>query len=99
MGKALLVGCDFAVFTSDNPRSESATAILQQMTEGLQLTDNAVIESDRKQAIDLAVKMAKPEDVILLMGKGHEVGQEINGVKTPFDDRVELAESIKRLVI
>lgn len=99
MGKALLVGCDFAVFTSDNPRSESATAILQQMTEGLQLTDNAVVESDRKQAIDLAVKMAKPEDVILLMGKGHEVGQEINGVKTPFDDRVELAESIKRLVI
>jgi len=99
MGKALLVGCDFAVFTSDNPRSESATAILQQMTEGLQLTDKAVIELDRKQAIDLAVKMAKPEDVILLMGKGHEVGQEINGVKTPFDDRVELAESIKRLVI
>jgi len=99
MGNALLVGCDFAVFTSDNPRSESATAILQQMTEGLQLTDKAVIELDRKQAIDLAVKMAKPEDVILLMGKGHEVGQEINGVKTPFDDRVELAESIKRLVI
>jgi UDP-N-acetylmuramoyl-L-alanyl-D-glutamate--2,6-diaminopimelate ligase len=45
------------------------------------------------------VKMAKPADVILLMGKGHEVGQEINGVITPFDDRAELAESIKRLVV
>ena len=43
--------------------------------------------------------MAKPADVILLMGKGHEVGQEINGVVTPFDDRVELVESIKRLVV
>jgi UDP-N-acetylmuramoyl-L-alanyl-D-glutamate--2,6-diaminopimelate ligase len=69
------------------------------MTEGLQLKDSGVIEADRKQAIDLAVKMAKPADVILLMGKGHEVGQEINGVVTPFDDRAELAESINRLVI
>jgi UDP-N-acetylmuramoyl-L-alanyl-D-glutamate--2,6-diaminopimelate ligase len=69
------------------------------MTEGLQLKDSGVIEADRKQAIDLAVKMAKPADVILLMGKGHEVGQEINGVITPFDDRAELAESINRLVI
>ena len=99
MGKALLAGCDFAVFTSDNPRSESAAVILQQMTEGLQLKDAGVIEADRKQAIDLAVKMAKPADVILLMGKGHEAGQEINGVITPFDDRAELAESIKRLVV
>jgi UDP-N-acetylmuramoyl-L-alanyl-D-glutamate--2,6-diaminopimelate ligase len=65
----------------------------------LQLKDSGVIEADRKQAIDLAVKMAKPADVILLMGKGHEVGQEINGVVTPFDDRAELAESINRLVI
>jgi UDP-N-acetylmuramoyl-L-alanyl-D-glutamate--2,6-diaminopimelate ligase len=69
------------------------------MTEGVQLKDSGVIEADRKQAIDLAVKMAKPADVILLMGKGHEVGQEINGVVTPFDDRAELAESINRLVI
>ena len=99
MGKALLAGCDFAVFTSDNPRSESAAIILQQMTEGLQLKDSGVVEVDRKQAIDLAVKMAKPDDVILLMGKGHEIGQEINGVVTPFDDRVELVESIKRLVV
>jgi UDP-N-acetylmuramoyl-L-alanyl-D-glutamate--2,6-diaminopimelate ligase len=99
MGKALLTGCGYAVFTSDNPRSESATGILQQMTEGLQLNDQGVIEVDRKKAIDLAVKMAKPGDVILLMGKGHEVGQDINGVITPFDDRAELAESIKRLAI
>ena len=98
MGKALLAGCDFAVFTSDNPRSESATLILQHMTEGLHLNGAGVIEVDRKKAIDLAVKMAKADDAILLMGKGHEVGQEINGVVTPFDDRAELAESIKRLV-
>jgi UDP-N-acetylmuramoyl-L-alanyl-D-glutamate--2,6-diaminopimelate ligase len=97
MGKALLAGCDFAIFTSDNPRSESADEILQQMTAGLAINNRGVIEPDRKLAIDCAVKNAKPEDVILLMGKGHESGQEVNGVITPFDDRAELAESIKRL--
>ncbi|MBM3698320.1 MAG: UDP-N-acetylmuramoyl-L-alanyl-D-glutamate--2,6-diaminopimelate ligase [Actinobacteria bacterium] len=99
MGKALLAGSDFAIFTSDNPRSESAGEILQQMTAGLLINERGVIEPDRKLAIDCAVKNAKPEDVILLMGKGHESGQEVNGVITPFDDRSELAESIKRLAI
>ena len=97
MGHALFNGCDFAVFTSDNPRSESAEAILKEMTKGLDLGNKGFIEIDRKSAIDLAVKNAQSGDVVLLMGKGHESGQEVNAVVTPFDDRVELAESIKRL--
>ena len=97
MGHALFNGCDLAVFTSDNPRSESAEAILKEMTKGIDLGNKGFIEIDRKSAIDLAVKKAQSGDVVLLMGKGHESGQEVNAVVTPFDDRVELAESIKRL--
>ena len=97
MGHALFNGCDLAVFTSDNPRNESADSILKEMTKGLDLGKKGFIEIDRKSAIDLAVKNAQSGDVVLLMGKGHESGQEVNSVITPFDDRVELAESIKRL--
>jgi UDP-N-acetylmuramoyl-L-alanyl-D-glutamate--2,6-diaminopimelate ligase len=97
MGHALFNGCDLAIFTSDNPRSESAEAILKQMTAGIDLGKKGFVEIDRKNAIDLAVKNAQSGDVVLLMGKGHESGQEVNSVVTPFDDRIELAESIRRL--
>jgi UDP-N-acetylmuramoyl-L-alanyl-D-glutamate--2,6-diaminopimelate ligase len=97
MGHALFNGCDLAIFTSDNPRSESAEAILKQMTAGIDFGKKGLVELDRKSAIDLAVENAQSGDVVLLMGKGHESGQEVNSVVTPFDDRVELAESIKRL--
>ena len=97
MGQALFNGCDLAIFTSDNPRSESAKAILNQMTAGIDLGKKGLVEIDRKNAIDLAVKNAQSGDVVLLMGKGHESGQEVNSVVTPFDDRIELAESIRRL--
>jgi UDP-N-acetylmuramoyl-L-alanyl-D-glutamate--2,6-diaminopimelate ligase len=97
MGQALFNGCDLAIFTSDNPRSESAEAILKQMTAGIDLGKKGLVEIDRKSAINLAVENAQSGDVVLLMGKGHESGQEVNSVVTPFDDRVELAESIKRL--
>jgi UDP-N-acetylmuramoyl-L-alanyl-D-glutamate--2,6-diaminopimelate ligase len=97
MGQALFNGCDLAIFTSDNPRSESAEAILKQMTGGIDLGKKGFVEIDRKNAIDLAVKNAQSGDVVLLMGKGHESGQEVNLVVTPFDDRIELAESIRRL--
>ena len=59
MGYALFNGCDLAVFTSDNPRSESAEAILNQMTAGIDLGKKGLVEIDRKSAIDLAVKMLK----------------------------------------
>ena len=97
MGQALFNGCDLAIFTSDNPRGESAEAILKQMTAGIDLGKKGLVEIDRKNAIDLAVKSAQSGDVVLLMGKGHESGQEVNSVVTPFDDRIELAESIRRL--
>ena len=98
MGQALFNGSDLSIFTSDNPRSEKAEAILKDMTAGINMAEKGFVLTDRKDAINFAVKTAKPGDCILLMGKGHESGQEISGVVTPFDDRIELANSIKQVI-
>ena len=98
MGQALFNGSDIAIFTSDNPRSEKAEAILKDMTDGIMMAEKGFVLTDRKDAINFAAKSAKPGDCILLMGKGHESGQEISGVITPFDDRIELANSIKQVI-
>ena len=74
------------VLTSDNPRSESPEAILNSMWMGLQHADRATVIVDRAQAIAHAVANAKPEDVVLVAGKGHEDYQEVMGVKHPFSD-------------
>lgn len=91
MGQALLEA-DYPIFTSDNPRSEDPNEILNEMTSGVKQTGEIII--DRKEAILKAVSIAMPGDVIALLGKGHETGQEIAGVKYPFDDRKILAEAI-----
>ena len=95
MGKALHEGSDVAFFTSDNPRSEKADAILVQMTLGLDIQPPSAIIQDRSEAIKAAVNEAKDGDLVLVLGKGHEKGQEINSVVHPFDDRVELARAIE----
>jgi UDP-N-acetylmuramoyl-L-alanyl-D-glutamate--2,6-diaminopimelate ligase len=95
MGNALLKGSDIAIFTSDNPRSEEPADILKDMTSGLALSENSHILPDRNEAIQFAVAQAKSTDTILILGKGHEVGQEIKGVTTPFDDRLQLARAIE----
>ena len=95
MGKALHEGADVAIFTSDNPRSEKPEAILVQMTLGLDIQEPSAIIEDRADAIRAAVNEAQAGDVVLVLGKGHEKGQEIAGVNHPFDDRVELAKAIE----
>ena len=95
MGKALHDGADIAIFTSDNPRSEKPEEILVQMTLGLDIQEPSAIIEDRSQAIKAAVDEAQEGDVVLILGKGHEKGQEIAGVNHPFDDRVELARAIE----
>jgi UDP-N-acetylmuramoyl-L-alanyl-D-glutamate--2,6-diaminopimelate ligase len=57
----------------------------------------AVQEPDRRTAIELAVAQAKPGDTVVVAGKGHESGQEVAGVVTPFDDRVVLREALAAL--
>lgn len=95
MGSALQAGSDIAIFTSDNPRSESPQEILSQMTGSLKLSDTSQIIEDRFAAIQAAVALAHDGDTVLVLGKGHESGQEINGVVTPFDDRIALAHAIE----
>lgn len=82
------------VLTSDNPRTENASSILNDMERGVHEEDKkkVIVIEDRKQAIRTAVLMANAEDVILVAGKGHEKYQEINGIKHPFDDKDILKE-------
>ena len=96
MGRIAAELADHTILTSDNPRSESADEILMQMTDGLVMGSKGFVLADRKQAIDQAVKLAKDGDTVLVLGKGHESGQDFKGVITPFDDRIELSESIKQ---
>jgi UDP-N-acetylmuramoyl-L-alanyl-D-glutamate--2,6-diaminopimelate ligase len=97
MGRELLAGSDLAIFTSDNPRSEDPKIILTEMIAGLELKENSVSLVDRREAIAYAVASALPGDCVVILGKGHETGQEISGKKFPFDDRIELARAIEEL--
>ena len=97
MGDALVKGSDLAIFTSDNPRSEDPHAILSAMLDGKESSDHLVIEADRRGAIAIAVSEAVEGDAVIILGKGHELGQEIKGIKHPFEDRIELARAIEQL--
>ena len=95
MGRALVDGADVAIFTSDNPRSEKPSEILTQMTASLNFQAPSQIVEDRTDAIRVAVALAADADTVLVLGKGHETGQEIAGVVTAFDDRLVLAQAIE----
>ena len=87
------------VFTSDNPRSEIPEDIITDMEKGVEPQNfkKTVSIVDRKQAIKTACQLAGPNDIILVAGKGHETYQEINGVKTNFDDYKIVEEFLKQL--
>jgi len=80
---------DRLILTSDNPRSENPENILKDMMDGLDVIEkkNALIISNRKEAIKAAWQFASTNDIILIAGKGHEKYQEIKGVRYPFDDK------------
>ena len=84
---------DFTIITSDNPRFEEPSAIIDDIISGIRKTDGEYISiPDRKEAIAYAIRNGKPGDVIVLAGKGHEDYQEIRGVKHPMDERVLIKE-------
>lgn len=95
MGNALVQGSDFAIFTSDNPRSEKPLDILADMTQGVALHESSLVIADRDEAIRMAVSVAQSGDTVLILGKGHEGGQDVEGVVTPFGDRLQLARAIE----
>lgn len=86
MAEAAEQGGDFAILTSDNPRTEDPASILEQAAKGFRGKAHEIIE-DRRAAIQRAVDLAGERDIVLIAGKGHETYQEINGVRHDFDDR------------
>ncbi|MFI5156269.1 MAG: UDP-N-acetylmuramoyl-L-alanyl-D-glutamate--2,6-diaminopimelate ligase [Chitinophagales bacterium] len=90
---------DQVVFTSDNPRSEDAAEIIKEMEAGLNTAAKrkSIAIVDRKEAIKTAVSLAKPADILLVAGKGHEKYQEIKGTRFPFDDKAVLKEMFEQL--
>ncbi|MFC4045574.1 UDP-N-acetylmuramoyl-L-alanyl-D-glutamate--2,6-diaminopimelate ligase [Dactylosporangium siamense] len=96
MGRAAAFGADLVVVTDDNPRTEDPAFIRSEVLAGTKGGTATVVEVDgRRAAIDHAVGLAKPGDVVALLGKGHERGQEVDGEVLPFDDRVELAAALR----
>ncbi len=90
MGKAAAAGADVTVVTSDNPRTENPDAIIRDILGGIPPGSDVRVEPDRRAAIKLALtEIARPGDIVLLAGKGHEDYQEINSVRTHLDDREE----------
>jgi UDP-N-acetylmuramoyl-L-alanyl-D-glutamate--2,6-diaminopimelate ligase len=95
MGDAARRLADRVLVTSDNPRSESPEAIVDEIMAGAGLS--ARRETDRARAIALAIESAEPGDVVVIAGKGHEQGQEFeNGRKEPFDDRAVAREALRQ---
>ncbi len=94
MTRAGLDYADHVILTADNPRSEDPNAILKDMQQGLSCEDHykITIEADRKKAIELAVRTACANDIVVIAGKGHETYQEIKGVRHDFDDLAILDE-------
>jgi UDP-N-acetylmuramoyl-L-alanyl-D-glutamate--2,6-diaminopimelate ligase len=105
MGKIAAELSDLSVVTSDNPRSEPPLEIIEEILVGLRKTNISaysaselhggvvkkgyVVVSDRKHAIQMAVRASSPGDTILIAGKGHESYQILGKKTVPFDDRIE----------
>jgi len=96
MGAAAADGSDLVIVTDDNPRTEDPAVIRAAVLSGTASYGKEVIEvAGRREAIAEAVRLARSGDVIAVLGKGHETGQEVGGEILAFDDRVELAAALK----
>jgi UDP-N-acetylmuramoyl-L-alanyl-D-glutamate--2,6-diaminopimelate ligase len=109
MGEAAGTEADLALVTSDNPRTEDPEAIISEITPGLEKggmrrissgkakagEKGYLVEVDRAAAIRTAVELAKPGDIVLIAGKGHETYQQIADKMNPFDDRVEAEKALR----
>jgi UDP-N-acetylmuramoyl-L-alanyl-D-glutamate--2,6-diaminopimelate ligase len=94
------IACDLSnkvILTSDNPRSEDPDAIIKEMQKGVDGVNRkkTISITERSEAIKTACSYAKPGDIVLVAGKGHEKYQEVKGVKHPFDDMLVLQENLK----
>src|SRR5437764_1277977 len=98
MGEAAGRGSDFVVLTSDNPRKENPLSIINDAVVGVQRSGvKYTIESDRCAAIRTALAEARPKDIVLVAGKGHEKVQIVGGTSIAFDDRQVATEILQEL--
>ncbi|MFZ0663693.1 MAG: UDP-N-acetylmuramoyl-L-alanyl-D-glutamate--2,6-diaminopimelate ligase [Acidobacteriaceae bacterium] len=98
MGRAAGEGSDLVFLTSDNPRSEDPEAILADAVPGIELTGTRyILEADRGRAIRMALEEARPGDIVLLAGKGHEKTQTLGSGTIPFDDVAVALEVLRDL--
>jgi len=86
MGKFATELSDFSIMTSDNPRFEKPLDIIREIRKGA-VNKNYEIDENRETAIEKGIRMSRAGDIILICGKGHETYQEINGVRSHFDDK------------
>ena len=108
MGAEAARVADVVIVTDDNPRTEDPTLIRRAVTAGaVEAAEKRSAEvgidairvediGDRAEAIDVAIRLAEPGDAVVVAGKGHETGQEINGVQHPFDDREQVRAALRR---
>jgi UDP-N-acetylmuramoyl-L-alanyl-D-glutamate--2,6-diaminopimelate ligase len=98
MGRAAAEGSDLVIVTSDNPRSERPSAIIDEILPSVRKTGTpCIVEEDRRTAIERAIRSAKPGDIVLLAGKGHEKVQIFADRAIPFDDVAEASRILQEL--
>ena len=96
MGEVSGLLADLTILTSDNPREEDPLQIIEDIKNGMKKTKGEyVVIPDRREAIRYGMTHAKPGDIFVVAGKGHENYQEIRGVKYPMDDRLIIEEMSK----
>jgi UDP-N-acetylmuramoyl-L-alanyl-D-glutamate--2,6-diaminopimelate ligase len=94
MGEVAARWADAIVLTSDNPRSEDPLAIIDQIKSGIDGAVELTVEPDRRRAIETAVGLGEPGDVVVIAGKGHETNQVQGDRVVPFDDRLEAKQAL-----
>jgi UDP-N-acetylmuramoyl-L-alanyl-D-glutamate--2,6-diaminopimelate ligase len=97
MGRVAAGLADVVIVTSDNPRSEDPMAIIGEVLAGIPAGVEPLVVADRREAIAAALTGRRPDDVVIVAGKGHEQGQTAGGVTIPFDDRAVAREELARL--
>ncbi|HNS29050.1 MAG TPA: UDP-N-acetylmuramoyl-L-alanyl-D-glutamate--2,6-diaminopimelate ligase [Tenuifilaceae bacterium] len=99
MAQVAVQGSDMVILTSDNPRNEEPSDIINDMKQGVAASQVGKVLSivDRREAIRTACLLATPGDIVLIAGKGHETYQEVKGIRHHFDDKEEVTEIFKSL--
>ncbi len=96
IGKKAVTYADYTIVTTDNPRTEKPSSIINDIMKGIKKSNKVKIIEDRKQAIHYALDIAEKDDSVVILGKGHETYQEIENQRYPFNDKKIVKEYLGR---